>query len=144
MALAMILWASKRENEVAKPDLGKKRTCLGCGAKFYDLNHDTVTCPKCEAVLDLAALARVRRPKAAPKVDTPKPKLVESEAVDGEERVDDSDDDEEDGFADTVIAPDDDEKDDDLIEDASELGEDKDDLFEVIDTVEEKAQGEEI
>ena len=129
MALAMILWASKRENEVAKPDLGKKRTCLGCGAKFYDLNHDTVTCPKCEAVLDLAALARVRRPKAAPKVDTPKPKLVESEAVDGEERVDDSDDDE---------------KDDDLIEDASELGEDKDDLFEVIDTVEEKAQGEEI
>jgi uncharacterized protein (TIGR02300 family) len=144
MRLAIILWASKKENEVAKPDLGKKRTCLGCGAKFYDLNHDPITCPKCEAVLDLAALTRAPRPKAAPKVDTPKPKPVGSGTVDGEEPLDDSNDDEQDEFADTVIALDDDEEDDDPIEDASELGEDKDDLFEVIDTVEEKAQGEEI
>ena len=129
---------------MAKPDLGKKRTCLGCGAKFYDLNQDPITCPKCEAVLDLAALTRATRPKPAPKVETPTPKPVESAAVEGEEPLNDSDDDDDDEFADTVIALDDDEEDDDLIEDASELGEDKDDLFEVIDTVEEKAQGEEV
>ena len=143
MALAIILWAPKKENEVAKPDLGKKRTCLGCGARFYDLNQDPITCPKCEAVLDLAALTRATRPKPAPKVDKPKPKVAETGVVEGDEIADDSDDDD-DEFADTVIALDDDEEDDDPIEDASELGEDKDDLFEVIDTVEEKAQGEEI
>ena len=34
--------------------------------------------------------------------------------------------------------------DDDLIADASELGEDKDDMFEVIETVKEKAKGDDV
>lgn len=32
---------------VAKPELGTKRLCQGCGAKFYDLNRDPILCPKC-------------------------------------------------------------------------------------------------
>jgi uncharacterized protein (TIGR02300 family) len=32
---------------VAKPELGTKRLCSGCGAKFYDLNKDPILCPKC-------------------------------------------------------------------------------------------------
>jgi uncharacterized protein (TIGR02300 family) len=35
---------------VAKPDLGTKRLCASCGAKFYDLSKDPIVCPKCETV----------------------------------------------------------------------------------------------
>ena len=34
---------------MAKPELGTKRTCTSCGAKFYDLSKMPVECPKCEA-----------------------------------------------------------------------------------------------
>ena len=127
---------------MAKPDLGKKRICLGCGARFYDLNHDPITCPKCEAVLDLAALARASRPKPPPAPKVEKVKVVEIES--DEDILDDDHDDDEFIDAEISLDDDDDEEDDDLIEDASELGEDKDDLFVVIDTVEEKTKGEEI
>jgi uncharacterized protein (TIGR02300 family) len=32
---------------VAKPELGSKRLCASCAAKFYDLNKTPITCPKC-------------------------------------------------------------------------------------------------
>jgi uncharacterized protein (TIGR02300 family) len=35
---------------VAKPELGTKRLCGSCGAKFYDLSKDPIICPKCETV----------------------------------------------------------------------------------------------
>jgi uncharacterized protein (TIGR02300 family) len=34
---------------------GTKRTCQGCGARFYDLNRDPITCPLCSAVFQLEA-----------------------------------------------------------------------------------------
>ena len=37
---------------VAKPELGTKRLCAHCSAKFYDLNHTPITCPKCGAVFE--------------------------------------------------------------------------------------------
>jgi uncharacterized protein (TIGR02300 family) len=42
---------------VAKPELGTKRLCGECGAKFYDLNKDPITCPKCGSVFEVAAVA---------------------------------------------------------------------------------------
>jgi uncharacterized protein (TIGR02300 family) len=45
---------------VAKPDLGTKRQCLSCGAKYYDLGKDPATCPRCGAVFQAPALARAR------------------------------------------------------------------------------------
>jgi uncharacterized protein (TIGR02300 family) len=45
---------------VAKPDLGTKRLCSGCGAKFYDLNKTPIVCPKCETVLVPAVVTRPR------------------------------------------------------------------------------------
>ncbi|MEZ5786585.1 MAG: TIGR02300 family protein [Xanthobacteraceae bacterium] len=42
---------------MAKPELGTKRLCASCGAKFYDLNHDPITCPKCGAVYEVAPIA---------------------------------------------------------------------------------------
>jgi uncharacterized protein (TIGR02300 family) len=50
---------------VAKPELGLKRLCATCGAKFYDLNRDPIVCPKCDTVLHAAQLTRVPRPAAA-------------------------------------------------------------------------------
>jgi uncharacterized protein (TIGR02300 family) len=35
---------------VTKPELGTKRLCAHCGARFYDLNQVPITCPKCGAV----------------------------------------------------------------------------------------------
>lgn len=34
---------------MAKPELGLKRLCPNCGAKYYDLNRDPIVCPKCNA-----------------------------------------------------------------------------------------------
>jgi uncharacterized protein (TIGR02300 family) len=32
---------------MAKPDLGIKRTCVACSARFYDLTKSPAVCPKC-------------------------------------------------------------------------------------------------
>ncbi len=32
---------------MAKPDLGLKRVCVSCGAKFYDMAKLPAKCPKC-------------------------------------------------------------------------------------------------
>ena len=50
---------------MAKPELGTKRLCAGCGAKFYDLNKDPITCPKCGTVYEVAVAAPRGRPDAA-------------------------------------------------------------------------------
>jgi len=50
---------------VAKAELGTKRLCASCGAKFYDLNKDPITCPKCNAVFQVAAVGPRTRPDAA-------------------------------------------------------------------------------
>ena len=35
---------------MTKPELGTKRLCGGCNAKFYDLLKTPIVCPMCEAV----------------------------------------------------------------------------------------------
>ncbi|WP_092042709.1 TIGR02300 family protein [Methylobacterium pseudosasicola] len=49
---------------MARPELGMKRQCMSCGAKFYDLARDPATCPKCGAVYQ-AATSRVAAPALA-------------------------------------------------------------------------------
>ena len=49
---------------MAKPELGTKRQCQNCGAKFFDLNKGPIVCPKCGTVFQGAA-ARAR-PAAKP------------------------------------------------------------------------------
>jgi uncharacterized protein (TIGR02300 family) len=34
---------------MAKPELGTKRVCVSCSAKFYDLCKTPAVCPKCNA-----------------------------------------------------------------------------------------------
>jgi uncharacterized protein (TIGR02300 family) len=50
---------------VAKPELGTKRLCGNCAAKFYDLGKDPIVCPKCHTVLQPAALSTRSRPEPA-------------------------------------------------------------------------------
>jgi uncharacterized protein (TIGR02300 family) len=45
---------------VAKPELGAKRQCQACAAKFFDLNRDPIICPKCGTVFQGAALRAER------------------------------------------------------------------------------------
>ena len=46
---------------MAKPELGLKRICLGCGVRFYDLNKTLVSCPSCGKEFDPLASSRVSR-----------------------------------------------------------------------------------
>jgi uncharacterized protein (TIGR02300 family) len=50
---------------VAKPELGTKRLCAHCGAKFYDLNHAPISCPKCGTVFEAVVAPTRGRPEAA-------------------------------------------------------------------------------
>jgi uncharacterized protein (TIGR02300 family) len=74
---------------VAKPELGTKRLCGSCGAKFYDLSKDPIVCPKCHTVLELAAVSSRSRPDSAaaravapvPEEETVAPETAEAEFV---------------------------------------------------------------
>ena len=47
-------------NNVTKPELGTKRLCASCNAKFYDLLKTPIVCPMCEAVFVLPKIAPAR------------------------------------------------------------------------------------
>jgi uncharacterized protein (TIGR02300 family) len=50
---------------VAKPELGTKRLCGSCAAKFYDLNKDPIVCPKCGTTFVVTAPVSRRADAAA-------------------------------------------------------------------------------
>jgi uncharacterized protein (TIGR02300 family) len=120
---------------VARAEWGLKRTCLSCGARFYDLQREPIVCPACGAVFDAATQSKPRRGRsAAPParvVAAPVPAIevvVADEEADLEVEVDedaevaDEEATEEEGEDDGQSA----------IEDVSELGDD--DMADVIDT----------
>jgi len=126
---------------VAKPEWGTKRTCLSCGARFYDLQRSPIACPTCGTVFDLESAGRSRRTRAASRAAIPAddavvvdPELLTAETDDAEVADDDAEED------DAVVVADDTEEDEALIEDASELGEDEDDVGDVIDGVDEEEE----
>ena len=46
---------------MTKPELGTKRLCTNCSARYYDLNKTPITCPKCGAPFEVVATtARTR------------------------------------------------------------------------------------
>jgi uncharacterized protein (TIGR02300 family) len=69
-----------------KAQRGTKRTCQNpeCGSRFYDLNRDSVVCPICETVYQLAMSANAAAPAAEEKAarkPVKKPAFVPAEAV---------------------------------------------------------------
>ncbi len=83
---------------MAKPELGSKRQCQSCGAKFFDLNKDPILCPKCGATFQVVSLSRTPS-RAAPVDDDEQPEVAGAELVSLEEA---------DATDDKVVVPDDD------------------------------------
>ena len=75
---------------MAKPELGTKRLCANCGAKFYDLSKDPIVCPKCATVF-VPPVATRGRPEVAPVVapvveeEVAVPETAEAELISLEE-----------------------------------------------------------
>jgi uncharacterized protein (TIGR02300 family) len=74
---------------VPKPELGTKRQCQNCGAKFFDLAKDPILCPKCGTVYQVPAVparASARASKVVaeeePEVEAPEAELVPLEEAD--------------------------------------------------------------
>ena len=62
---------------VVKAELGTKRTCPSCAARFYDLLKNPIVCPKCNANFVAASVlpSKGDMPAMAP---APKPREVEA------------------------------------------------------------------
>jgi uncharacterized protein (TIGR02300 family) len=99
---------------MTKPELGTKRLCTECGARYYDLNTTPIACPKCGArfkIVETKTGPRPSQPAAMPQpavaprkteLTSPEPKdtLIEeldeddadvSEIVDGNDDADKQD-----------------------------------------------------
>ncbi len=105
---------------VAKPEWGMKRLCQSCGARFYDLRRKPIVCPKCDAAHDPDPADKPRRGTAPEPAPEPQPAAEQRQAAPGGEAPFPGDQDK------TKSA--------DIIEDPSELGDDEDDMAEVIDS----------
>jgi uncharacterized protein (TIGR02300 family) len=69
---------------VSKAELGTKRICGSCGAKFYDLLKSQIVCPKCATVFVVPEPAPVRQRRGAqylPPKDAVKARVAETEGV---------------------------------------------------------------
>jgi uncharacterized protein (TIGR02300 family) len=66
---------------VAKAELGTKRLCANCGAKFYDLSKDPIHCPKCGTVHVVAPIVTRGRPEPVAPVVPRAPAPVEEIVV---------------------------------------------------------------
>ena len=111
---------------VAKPEWGTKRWCLSCGAPFYDLRRNPIVCPLCHTDLkpEGAARSEPRRAAAKPVAKPSAPKR--RAAFKNRAAVRRSE-----GLMDLAGAEKADDK-EEFIEDASELGEDEDDMAVVL------------
>jgi len=123
---------------VVNAELGTKRTCPSCAARFYDLLKDPITCPKCgtafiaQAILpskgDFPGVAPVVAPKPREKEEGDDAETGDVELISLEEVEEDGkDDDETAGIEDVDLgeeAADDDAEEDDtfLVEEEEEGG----------------------
>ena len=115
---------------MANSEWGGKHTCQHCGVKYYDLNRSPIVCPKCGTQFNPDALLRSRRSKPTQPEKTARLQTaaITPTAEEDDKQADDGSKAEDPVTAETI---DDDEK-DKLIEDVSELGEDADDIAEVL------------
>ena len=54
---------------MSKPELGVKRDCPECGARFYDLNKEPAHCPKCAHEFVPESLLKPRKTRAEEESD---------------------------------------------------------------------------
>jgi uncharacterized protein (TIGR02300 family) len=122
---------------VAKPEWGTKRICPSCGTRYYDLLREPVICPKCSTPFDPEAFLKSRRARPAAPVER-EVEPIGAEELDAEVETEGAETPEEEEEEEPVALEEREEEDEELIEDASELGEDEDDMAEVIENVEDE------
>ncbi|HVB17219.1 MAG TPA: TIGR02300 family protein, partial [Stellaceae bacterium] len=120
---------------MAKAEWGTKRLCPNCGTRYYDMRRDPVVCPHCGSPFDPEALLKTRRTRAVAPVVADAVVEEEIEPDLGAEEVPEP------ALADVVVPADPEaeeedeaeeaeaeEEEEEVPEDASELGEDEDDM----------------
>jgi uncharacterized protein (TIGR02300 family) len=127
---------------VAKPEWGVKRTCLSCGARFYDLQREPIVCPACGATVDATAQSKPRRARATPPAKIAvvpaaaevelEPAVVEDEVELDTQLEDEEIEEDEEVVASEAAEDESEEEGESAIEDVSELGDD--DMADVIET----------
>ena len=117
---------------MVKPEWGTKRVCPNCGARYYDLHRDPITCPKCNAAFDPEALLKTRRTRVAA---VPVEEVIETVVEDDVEADAEVEEAEVGADEELPVEGEEGEEEEEIIEDASELGEDEDDMAEVIENV---------
>lgn len=124
---------------MAKPEWGTKRVCQSCGTRFYDLMRTPCTCPKCGSAVEAEVVFKPRRQSAEARAAAklaPVAELGAAAVIEGDEieAIEDED-------AEGVVEAKD--EDDALMEDVADLGEDDDDMAEVMEHLDdEDMQGE--
>ena len=131
---------------MAKPEWGIKRICHSCGTRYYDLRHDPIVCPSCGTEYDPDAFLRSRRSrstvveeaparavarKAPSREDLEETAELEEASLENISSEAATTDDEEGETLENIETGDEDFSDDDssgqeMLEDASELGDDED------------------
>ena len=77
-----------------KDEWGAKRICPNCSTRFYDLQHDPMTCPNCEATFSVESLTAVKPRALRPEKLKPEPvDLEDLTTIDADEEVIEGDDD---------------------------------------------------
>ncbi len=100
---------------MAKPELGTKRVCVSCAARFYDLTRQPAVCPKCNTEQP-AEQPRVRRAGGNVMEEKRRAKVVPVPGLD---------------TADAEVEVADDDAEEDVLEDTSDLEDDTDAIVEV-------------
>lgn len=118
---------------MVKPEWGRKRTCQNCGTRFYDMKRTPITCPKCGAGYEPEGAGRPRRapaPEKPARAPEPvvEPPVIEVEVEEEETLVPPEEEETEAGDAEP--------EEDAMMEDPADLGEDENDITEVMDHVE--------
>ena len=134
---------------MAKPELGTKRVCGNCSAKFYDLSKTPIVCPKCHTTLELTTapvrprpeLATPARAAAPAPAETLVPETPDAEFVSLEEA--DAEAEGKKGADADAIAGDDDIEIDEPIDDAALIEEQEESDEDVTDIIGEREDNEE-
>ncbi len=66
---------------MTKAELGTKRLCPNCGARYYDLNREPILCPRCGTEFEVVVVSRARPQAAAVKAPKPVVEEVAEDAV---------------------------------------------------------------
>jgi uncharacterized protein (TIGR02300 family) len=110
-----------------KASLGTKRICPNCHLPFYDLHKSPAHCPNCAHAFDPSEALRGRRSRGNEPVAKAEEAKIAKPPADAEVAE----------VGDVPEAEEGEEADEDVLEDASDLGEDDDDVAEVIENVDE-------